>query len=270
MPKKGLKDIDYYLSLDYKLEIVKDAVEGGFVAYYPELRGCITCHDTLEGVKQNAVEAKRVWMMAMIEDGNVIPEPASNSGRCVMYGTETFEFDGQKLDYNFLDFWRFHYSNIYDIQGRIAEFIVAQALDIRASQNDQYWTLWDLTYRGIRVEVKETSYYHSFNKEGKVSQQRSFRIPKASGSYDPEVSGNNEYCRQNDVYVFCLNTGYTKEESYPLNLNNWEFYIVPTSVINENCGDNKTITLGKIKKLGYSPKRYDEIKNTIHLLFHLD
>jgi len=180
-----------------------------------------------------------------------------------MTGKEKFEFDGEELDYDFIDFWRFHYSNIYDIQGRIAEFIVAKALDIHESQNDQYWTLWDLTYRGLRIEVKETSYYHSFNQEGKVSQQRSFGITKANGSYDPQISGNTDFCRQNDVYVFCLNTGYTKEESYPLNLNNWEFYIVPTSVINEKCGDNKTISLNRIKSLGYEPVTYAQIKEVI-------
>ena len=180
-----------------------------------------------------------------------------------MTGKEKFEFDGKELDYDFIDFWRFHYSNIYDIQGRIAEFIVAKALDIHESQNDQYWTLWDLTYRGLRIEVKETSYYHSFNQEGKVSQQRSFGITKANGSYDPQISGNTDFCRQNDVYVFCLNTGYTKEDSYPLNLNNWEFYIVPTSVINEKCGDNKTISLNRIKSLGYTATPYDKIRAAI-------
>ena len=45
-----------------------------------------------------------------------------------MTGKEKFEFDGEELDYDFIDFWRFHYSNIYDIQGRIAEFIVAKAI----------------------------------------------------------------------------------------------------------------------------------------------
>ena len=62
---------------------------------------------------------------------------------------------------------------------------------------------------------------------------------------------------------FCLNTGYTKEESYPLNLNNWEFYIVPTTVINEKCGDNKTISLNRIKSLGYMAISYDKIRETI-------
>ena len=180
-----------------------------------------------------------------------------------MTGSEKFEYDGKSLGFSFLDYWKFHYSNIYDLQDSIAEFIVAKALDIHKSQNDQYWTLWDFKYNGLRIEIKETSYYHSFNKDGKVSQKRTFGISKANGSYDPNVSGNNELCRQNDIYVFCLNTGYTKEESYPLNLNNWEFYIVPTAVINEKCENNKTISLGRIKSLGFSAKRYDEIRTEI-------
>lgn len=65
------------------------------------------------------------------------------------------------------------------------------------------------------------------------------------------------------MYVFCLNTGDTKEASNPLNLNNWEFYIVPTAIINEKCGNNKTISLGRIKSLGFAAKKYDEIKTTV-------
>ena len=96
-----------------------------------------------------------------------------------------------------------------------------------------------------------------------MSKQRAFGITKANGSYDPAKSGNSEFCRQNEVYVFCLNTGDTRETSNPLNLNNWEFYIVPTAVINEKCGNNKTISLGRIKGLGFSAKRYDEIRAEI-------
>ena len=180
-----------------------------------------------------------------------------------MTGKEKFTFDSKNLDYDFSDFWRFHFSNIYDLQDKIAEFIVSKALGIDKAQNDQYWTLWDVSYRDKRIEVKETSYYHSFNEEGKVSNVRCFGITKANGSYDPSNSGNNEFCRQNDIYVFCLNTGDTRNTSYPLNLNNWEFYIIPTAVINEKCGNNKTISLGKIKKLGFTAKRYDEIKTEI-------
>ena len=180
-----------------------------------------------------------------------------------MTGKEAFVFENEALGFNFLDFWKFHYSNIYSLHGEIAEFVVARALGVTEAQNTEYWTLWDTTYRNKRIEVKATAYFHLWNANGKISKQRTFGITMANGSYDTVKSGNSEFCRQNDIYVFCLNTGDTKESSNPLNLNHWEFYIVPTAVINEKCGNNKTISLGKIRNLGFSAKRYDEIKSEI-------
>ena len=72
-----MKTIDYYLKLPYKLEIVPDIDEGGFVARYPELPGCITVGDTLEAVVKNVNDAKIEWITAALEDGNTIPEPSS-------------------------------------------------------------------------------------------------------------------------------------------------------------------------------------------------
>ena len=180
-----------------------------------------------------------------------------------MIGDEKFIFKGKDLDFDYLDFWRFQYSNIYSAHGEIAEFIVARALGIKVAQNSDYWTLWDISYRNTRIEVKASAYYHLWNESQGVTNQRVFGIPKANGSYDSDKSGNNEYCRQNDIYVFCLNIGNSKETSYPLNLDNWEFYVVPTSEINKHCKNNKTISLGRIKSLGYSAICYDKIKCAI-------
>jgi hypothetical protein len=173
-----------------------------------------------------------------------------------------FIFDDNDTGLTLLDFWKFRYCNIFDLQESIAEFIVAKALGKETADNLEYWTLYDIDYRGKRVEVKETSYYHPWNKDGKVSMQRTFGITKANSSYGDKTH-ENRYERQNDVYVFCLNTGFTAEESYPLNLNNWEFYIVPTKVINEKCENQKTVSLQRIKQLGFEAKRYDEIRQTI-------
>lgn len=179
-----------------------------------------------------------------------------------MNGKEKFTFDGKDTGFDMLDFWRFQFSNIYNLQEYIAEFLVAKALGINEAYNTEYWTLYDIPYREKRIEVKQTSYYHPWNKDGKVSSQRYFGITKANSSYE-DSSEENRYERYNDIYVFCLNTGNTKEESYPLNINNWEFYIVPTSFINEHCGDNKTISLSRIRNMGFVAKRFDEIRAEI-------
>ena len=71
-----LKDLNYYLSLPYRLEIVPDSDEGGYAARYPELPGCITCADTKDKLVANAEDAKRAWLESALEEGLAIAEPA--------------------------------------------------------------------------------------------------------------------------------------------------------------------------------------------------
>ena len=49
----------YYLNLPYRLEIVPDIEDGGFVASYPELTGCLSQGETLEETVKNAKDAKK-------------------------------------------------------------------------------------------------------------------------------------------------------------------------------------------------------------------
>ena len=70
-----MKTIDYYLSLPYRMEIVEDKTEGGYVVSFPDLPGCITCGETTETAIANAQDAKQAWLEAAIEDGVTINEP---------------------------------------------------------------------------------------------------------------------------------------------------------------------------------------------------
>ena len=164
----------------------------------------------------------------------------------LMTGNEPLTLDGKPVGSTLLDFWRFQYSNIWDMQDSISEYIVAKALGQDVPNNKNGWTLWDTTYRGKRIEIKETGYFYSWQKDGKISPVRVFGIRKAYSKYKDNTSS---FKRQNDLYIFCLNTGKTKEESNPLELTHWRFWVIPTSTINELCGDNKTISLGRVKKL---------------------
>lgn len=73
------KSIDYYLSLPYRMEVIPDTEEGGFTAWYPDLPGCITCSETIEGAVANAVDAKKAWIEAALEQGISIYDPADAS-----------------------------------------------------------------------------------------------------------------------------------------------------------------------------------------------
>ena len=70
-----MRTIEEYLSLPYRMEIVPDPDEGGFVVSFPDLSGCLSCGDTIEEAIANANDAKRAWLEAAIEDGLDIAEP---------------------------------------------------------------------------------------------------------------------------------------------------------------------------------------------------
>ena len=63
--KKTLND---YLAMSYRMEIVEDKDEGGFVVSFPDLPGCITCGETVESAVANAMDAKKEWLVAALEE----------------------------------------------------------------------------------------------------------------------------------------------------------------------------------------------------------
>ena len=71
------KDLDYYMGLNYKIEIIQDKEEGGYALRCPELPGCITCAETVEEGMEMIEDAKKCWFYACIEDGLPIPEPSN-------------------------------------------------------------------------------------------------------------------------------------------------------------------------------------------------
>ena len=80
----------------------------------------------------------------------------------LLSGNEKFIFDNKPTELNMLELWQWKYSDIYDIQDVMAEYIIEKALGIERSQNVGNWTLYDIEYRNKRIEVKETAYYHSW------------------------------------------------------------------------------------------------------------
>ena len=71
------KCLDYYMGLNYRVEIIEDREEGGYTLHYPDLPGCITCADTIEHGLLMIEDAKKNWLEACIEDNFPIPEPSN-------------------------------------------------------------------------------------------------------------------------------------------------------------------------------------------------
>lgn len=174
-----------------------------------------------------------------------------------------FTAEGEPLGYTAMDFWRFQFSNVWDMQEEVAEFLVAKALGLELPHNKNGWTPYDINYQGKRIEIKATAYYHSWRGDGKVSKQRNFGIAASVGQHN-ERKPNRE--RQNDIYVFCLNTGETKKDSDPFELSHWEFYVVPTADINRLFDNKKAhISLNQVRRITNQPNgiSYQQLKDTI-------
>lgn len=62
------KNLDYYLSLPYTIELTPD-VNGTWFVEIPLLKGCMTQGDSRE-------EAKTLWLETALEEGIAIPERA--------------------------------------------------------------------------------------------------------------------------------------------------------------------------------------------------
>ena len=62
-----MKTVDYYMNIPYRMELIEDIDEGGYVVSFPDLPGCFSCGENVEKAVENAIDAKRAWIEAAIE-----------------------------------------------------------------------------------------------------------------------------------------------------------------------------------------------------------
>ncbi len=68
------KDLAYYLSLPYTIELTPDE-DGFWFAEIPLLKGCLTNGDSREDALSMIDDAKVAWLTTALELGIPIPEP---------------------------------------------------------------------------------------------------------------------------------------------------------------------------------------------------
>ena len=146
-------------------------------------------------------------------------------------------------------------------RGLLAEYIVATAVGALKTKRVE-WDKYDLTIGdGIGVEVKSAAYVQSWEQTG--PSVISFDIGPKTG-WDADT---NTYAagpgRTAAVYVFCLLEGEHREHIDPLDVEQWTFYVLSTSVLNREVPEQKTIRLVPLKALGAHPCTYNELKVAI-------
>ena len=166
-------------------------------------------------------------------------------------GDEKFQYGSNNLDFNLLSFWQWSSSDVVSnyTRGILAEYIVGKALGcIKDDDVRDEGRAYDLdTQAGVRIEVKSAAYVQSWQ-QSRLSKI-SFNVPKTFG-WDRETNKfDKEKKRQADVYVFALLFHKDKETVNPLDISQWEFFVLPTKVLDERERSQHSITLPSLKKL---------------------
>lgn len=178
-------------------------------------------------------------------------------------GEERLKCKGLEMDLKLIDFWRWSASNLLGNtdRGVLAEFIVASALniDLKVHRND--WDAYDLTSNeGVKIEVKSSSYIQTWYQ--KDFSKISFSI-KAKRNWDSTTNVLSKFPeRLSDIYVFCLIHHKDQATIDPLNLDQWEFYVVSTNTINNYKRSDSSITLNSLQKITQAVS-YDQLRQTI-------
>jgi hypothetical protein len=159
------------------------------------------------------------------------------------------------------DFWSWAYSDLLSNRNRgiFAEFLVGAALNV-LDQPRIEWDAYDLRYEGKRIEVKSAGYLQSWQQSRPTSI--SFDIA-AKLSWDAnENTYSNQAARSADIYVFCLFAEQNPELANVMDPSQWEFYILPVQVLNEQLSTQKQIGLNPLCQLCESVG-YLELKQAV-------
>ena len=178
-------------------------------------------------------------------------------------GAERFHDNGKDLKFNLLGFWQWSASDIVSnaTRGRLAEYLIANAIGTAEGVRDE-WAAYDLCDpMGTRIEVKSAAYIQSW------SQRRlstiSFSCPKTL-AWDPATNLQDTVKRrQAEVYVFALQTCVDQGQLDPFDLAQWEFYVVPTAVLDRRERSQHSITLKSLQGLPCEAVSYEGLQDAI-------
>lgn len=181
-------------------------------------------------------------------------------------GEEHFLSENKPTKFSLLNFWQWSGSDLTNnaFRGMLAEFIVACDLGVDNGIRTE-WDAYDLiTENGIKIEVKSSAYLQSWH-QTKPSRVE-FSICPTKGWDASTNIYSSERKRQADVYVFALLKHLDKSTLNPLNLEQWDFYILPTLALNLKVPNQQKIGLNSLLNLSPAKAKFGEILNVINSL----
>lgn len=180
-------------------------------------------------------------------------------------GSEQFRDGETAFDFNLLDFWQWSSSDLISnlLRGRVAEYLVAQALGLAAGFRNE-WDSWDLQMpSGTRVEVKSAAYLQTWAQESESAIVFDIRPTLAWDADTNRFAPEHERRRHADVYIFALLAHRQKETLDPLDVSQWRFYVLPSSVLDERCQTQNQISLASLLKLQPVACLFEELRTKV-------
>ena len=166
-------------------------------------------------------------------------------------GSERFHVNGTDRDFSLRDFWSWSTSDLVSnaTRGVLAEYIVAKATGAESATSVRMeWDAHDLTCPdGTKVEVKSAAFIQSWNQKDYSKPVFSIRKARFWDAETGEMA--SEPGRAADVYVFALLRHRDQDTLYPLDLDQWRFYVVATTALNERKRSQHSITLRSLEKI---------------------
>jgi hypothetical protein len=121
---------------------------------------------------------------------------------------------------------------------------------------------YDLLSRGgTKVEVKSAAYLQSWS-DGRKSRVSFSIAPARQWSHNP-VRLVGEPQRHADVYVFCLLAHQDRDTLDPLQVAQWQFFVVPTYRIDSQFPVQKSLALSSVRRLDPAQPSYPELEAAV-------
>jgi hypothetical protein len=160
-----------------------------------------------------------------------------------------------------LDFWRWAYSDVLSNGTRsvFAEFMVGKALGCLGQPRVE-WDSVDLHYGDFGIEVKASAACQRWpqTKPSRIS----FSITKARFWDETTAKYEGEATRSAHCYVFCCHPEQDRAKANVLDVQSWDFYVVPVGTLNGTLGHQKSVSLATVKKHGEHCK-FENLKTAV-------
>lgn len=162
-------------------------------------------------------------------------------------------------DTTVVDFWRFAMPDLRmnNTRGLFAEFLVHQAIGSHEPRME--WASHDVeTDDGLRIEVKAGAYLQAW--EQRAPSQIRFSGLRAR-TWSPDDGYSETKSCNADVYVFAVQTAREHAVYNPLDTAQWEFYVLPRSVIATLDADS--VSLGAVRTAAGAPVSFATLNDCI-------